>query len=364
MILNLSQLREDYKATYRVDWRLGTKIDFLIQVTKLELKYHGRDKLTGKSVILLELLSAAKISLRTLQRWKRRYRLGGVNGLKAKTRGHKKAEQLKTEIKNRIDYYRKTYRWGSEVIQAHLLRDDGYAVTRYKIERYLDQSGLRNIYPCSTKKRQKDKKRRKHTKKVFVSEPGAHTQMDVKYQNSLLENKKSAYVYNFVDHASNWSFKFAYSKISAKNTEDFMERLLKECPFKIKRLQTDNGVEFTYKWASKNADDPKEHPLLRLCAREGIVHKLIPPGEKELQGLVERSHRQDDQELYSRIKPYDIEEFNRHLEEYYKLRNRGRRFKKLMWKSPNFWLYLYNIPVLAEQMFLRNKHKCAEKIMA
>ena len=188
--------------------------------------------------------------------------------------------------------------------------------------------------------------------------------MDIKYQLHLLQNKSSAYVYNFIDHASNWSFKRAYPAIKAKNTEDFMERLLKICPFLINRLQTDNGIEFTFKWASKHPDDPKEHPLFKLCHRESIAHKLIPPGEKELQGLVERSHRQDDQEFFSRIAPKDIEDFNRQLEEYYLWRNQNRRFKKLSWLTPNQWLQCYfdtviKFPSLLEWSFQDGFKKAA-----
>ena len=91
----------------------------------------------------------------------------------------------------------------------------------------------------------------------------------------------------------------------------------------------------------KHPDDPKEHPLFKICYRESINHKLIPPGEKELQGLVERSHRQDDQELFSRIIPQDIHEFNRLLEEHYLWRNQHRRFKKLSWLTANQWLQRY-----------------------
>ena len=97
-----------------------------------------------------------------------------------------------------------------------------------------------------------------------------------------------------------------------------MEKLIKICPFTIKRIQSDNGVEFTYKYVSI-ADDPKEHPLDKFCTENNIVHKLVPPGEKELQGLVERSHRQDDQELFSRITPETLEEFNKHLNIFYKI---------------------------------------------
>ncbi len=152
-------------------------------------------------------------------------------------------------------------------------------------------------------------------------------------------------MYNIVDHASNWSFKRAYATYNAKNTKDFMERLIAVCPFIIKRLQSDNGVEFTYKYVSVS-DDPKEHPLDTFCNKNNIIHKLVPPGEKELQGLVERSHRQDDQELFSRISPHNLEEFIEKLDEFYKQRNKKRRFKKLGWKTPVEWLNQYVINAL------------------
>ena len=113
-----------------------------------------------------------------------------------------------------------------------------------------------------------------------------------------------------------------------------MNRLLFECPFKIKRLQTDNGTEYTYRFYKRYQDIKKEHALEKFCKKKDIAHRLIPPGVKELQGLVERSHRQDDQELFSRIEPLEIDEFNKYLEEYYKERNKGRRFKKLDWRTP------------------------------
>jgi len=66
----------------------------------------------------------------------------------------------------------------------------------------------------TTKKRQKAKQQ-KQTKVVVVNHPGGHTQMDVKYQIHLLGNKQKCYVYNFIDHASNWSIKYLYPAYNA-----------------------------------------------------------------------------------------------------------------------------------------------------
>lgn len=338
MILSLGHLRHDYNLIRKINWKIAERVSALIELTKIDLQYENRKSKVGKQIKINSLLFSLKISLRTLQRWKSNYSKQGLTGIGIKAIKGRSPKELSKDTQELIEDYRKEFKWGSEVIQAHLLIDHKLEVTRFKIERYLTVSGLRDKYPCTTKKRQRAQKKKKHTKKVVVKEPGKHTQMDVKYQTHLLKNKEKAYVYNFIDHASNWSFKFAYSRITAANTGDFMQRLFKECPFEIKRLQTDNGVEFTFKWISEYADDPKTHPLMRICHEKNISHKLIPPGVKELQGLVERSHRQDDQELFSNIGPENLEEFNEKLEKYYKFRNKKRRFKKLLWMTPEEYL--------------------------
>lgn len=340
MILSLENLRHDYKIIYKKNWKMAQRLEALIELTKIEL-IHEKDKFkVGKNLKISSLVNGLNISKRTLQRWKSSYNSEGLWGVGLKEIKGRKPTELSDEIKILIDEYRQKFRWGAEVIRMHLLLDHDFDITKYKIERYLTTSGMREKYPCTTKKK-KIKKKTKHTKKVIVMNPGEHTQMDIKYQIHLLKNKQKAYVYNFIDHASNWSFKKAYERISAKNTKDFMEELLKVCPFKIQRLQTDNGIEFTFKWISEFRDDPKVHPLMRVCHENDIRHKLIPPGEKELQGLVERSHRQDDQELFSRIEPQNLEEFQNYLSEYMNYRNAHRRFKKLNWLTPDQWLENY-----------------------
>ena len=353
MILSLEKLRSDYKTYRKKDPFIAEKIDILISVTKFELNHSGEVFVEAKQKKINAFLVELELSDRTLQRWKKAYsEEGGAEGLGKKIASGRPPGEIPLNIQSIIKEYRSKFKWGSEVIQAHLKHDHGYDLSRHKIERYLTVSGLRQEFPCTTIKKQKAQKQKKHTKKVVVKNPGAHTQMDVKYQLHLLTNKKKCYVYNFIDHASNWSFKEAYSAINERNTYDFMKKLIKECPFDIFRLQTDNGVEFTFKYISGTPDEPKEHLLGKFCNEHSISHKLIPPGEKELQGLVERSHRQDDQELFSRINPNELEQFNNLLKEYANERNQNRRFKKLNWKTPNQWLNDYIVQTIALAGFI------------
>lgn len=346
MILSLEKLRFDFKAYRKKNPEIAARIDILLSYSKFELKYDGDINLEAKNKHVAAFLTSMDMSDRTIQRWKKDYREKGADGLgKLKATGRPPVA-IRPRIIRVVEAYRKMYRWGAEVIQAHLKHDHKYIVSEFKIEKFLDDSGLREKYPCTTIKKQKAEKKKKHTSVVVVDNPGAHTQLDVKYQTHLLGNKTKCYVYNFIDHASNWSFKYPYSAINASNTKNFMERLMEVCPFEISRLQTDNGVEFTNKYISVS-DEPKEHLLDKFCNQYNIRHRLIPPGEKELQGLVERSHRQDDQELFSRITPFHLNEFIHQLQVFTNQRNGQRRFKKLNWQTPDQWLENYLVASLA-----------------
>ena len=337
MELNLSNLRRDYKQTVKVNFVVAEKILTLVELVKIDHYYARREHLHSKKIKLLALCEGVGIDLRTLYRWRAAYIKKGLVGLVVKKKRGREATPLPDRAVELIHKMRAQYRWGSEVLQAHLRIDHGIVLSRYKIEQYLTRSGLRDKYPCTTKKA-RSRKVMRHTKKVIVMTPGEHTQLDTKHLPKTLGNQTKCYVYNLVDHASNWSFKYAYSKLNQHTTEDFLKRLNKVCPFEIKSIQTDHGMEFTYKHYWKMRDVDKKHPLEVFCEENGIRHRLIVPGEKELQGLVERSHRQDDQEFYIRMEPMQIEEFNRHLRDYCVFRNESRRFKKLGWKTPNEWL--------------------------
>lgn len=276
---------------------------------------------------------------RTLRRWKKSWDEQRLKGLVPNVSPGRKKRSVSGFTAKKIIEYRTKYNWGAEVIQAHLKMDYGQTISEDRINRFLRVKGF------LTKVR-RPKLKNKHTKVVKVKEPGAHTQNDVKHLPHILQSQEKCYVYNFVDHASKWEFKHAYLSYGPAETKDFVERVLKHCPFQITRWQTDNGVEFTYKYVSL-VDKPRRHALDKICKKNNIRHVLIPPGEKELQGLVERNHRMDDEELYHRIRPQNIRELNRYLEAHYKWKNSSRRRKSLDWKTPNEWLNDYGKNILS-----------------
>ena len=291
MDLKLNVLRSEVKQFRQESPRLIKRILALIELTKFREKY-GRVTESDYERLAVRL----EISGRTLYRWEAAYRAGGPKALIPGKAHGRPASAIRGYTAKKIREMRKLYTWGAEVIQAHLKHDHGLTISRHKINRYLRKKGF------------------------------------------LLGKK--CYVYNFMDHASKWSFKKAYDSYGPSETRDFLSGVISAAPFAISRLQSDNGIEFTNKYIS-HCDDPKPHALELLCASKGIRHVLIPPGEKELQGLVERSHRQDDEELFHRIQPRSLEEFNRILESHCQWRNSKRRRKSLGWKSSNEFLADY-----------------------
>jgi transposase len=327
MDLKLNVLRIEVKQYRKESPRLLERILALIELTKLRDKY-GRVTESDYERLALRL----EISGRTVYRWEAAYRKGGIQALMPKKSCGRPAASIRGYTAKKILEMRKLYNWGAEVIQAHLKHNHGVNLSRYKINQYLRKKGLLLRKKC--------KARKKHPRVVHVDHPGQHTQTDVKHLPHFLPNQKKCYVYNFIDHASKWSYKRSYDSYGPSETKDFMHWVIQAAPFTIKRLQSDNGVEFTFKYLSLR-DDPKLHALGQLCESQGIRHVLIPPGEKELQGLVERSHRQDDEELFHRIRPKNLEEFNKILATHCQWRNSKRRRKALGWKSSDEFLADY-----------------------
>lgn len=271
---------------------------------------------------------------RTLYNWKRLYDEGGAMKLAPCKAPGKKPEAIKGWTAKIIKEMRLQFNWGAEVICAHLREYHQIKISEGKVLRYLKRTGLLKI-------KLKKAKFKYHTKIVKVFDPGAHTQMDVKYLPHLLGEKRKCYVYNFVDHASRWQFKKAYYSYGGLETEDFMKHVLANVPFKINRLQTDNGAEFTNHFAKK-VSDPKPHILNIICDQNDIQKRLIPPGEKELNGLVERSHRQDDNQLYNTIKPENLHDFNLMLSDYCVWNNDYRLRRATGWITANKYIKIWS----------------------
>ena len=127
-----------------------------------------------------------------------------------------------------------------------------------------------------------------------VERPAGFIHMDVKYLPPLA--RKRSYAYVAVDRATRFAYVEILPNREAKTAAGFLERFLQSFPLKVHTVLTDNGSEFTDRFAvdKKGKPDGKpsgEHAFDVLCAQRGVRHRLTRPFRPQTNGMVERFNR-------------------------------------------------------------------------
>lgn len=198
---------------------------------------------------------------------------------------------------------------------------------------------------------------KRHNKRYRRPFPG-YLQMDFKYVPFLIHGKQY-YQLSCVDHHSSWRMIRMYPTKCRQVVRQFLDELIELCPFPIIQMQTDNDVAFTNKFVAKPSLAATIHPMNVWRDKHDIEHRLIPVGEKELNGKVENTHRQDDREFFAWINPGSLEELRAMSRAYERRWNNERATKTLNWLTPVQTLELANVRALAFLKFL--KEKCQKK---
>jgi transposase InsO family protein len=226
-------------------------------------------------------------------------------GLKEKSRRPKRSPgQIPGRVEKRIRFFHRKG-CGARQIQAYLRREDQVKLSTTTICHVLN--GRRKV-----RKKRKDRLKA-HNRRYELPIPGQRFQIDVKYVPEFVGGRR---VYNFVavDECTRWRFARGYYDLHGSSTADFLERLRRACPFPVHGIQTDNGFEFTYRLIPQQESKRMPlHAVQEWCTKNRIHHRCIPPGEKELNGKVERSHRLDEQYFYWRAPTDTLEHFNQKL---------------------------------------------------
>lgn len=132
------------------------------------------------------------------------------------------------------------------------------------------------------------------------------------------------YIITAIDLESDFAFSFAYSHLSSSSGKDFVTKLEKACPFKIKRVQTDNGQEFAKYFAS-------------YLKERNITHFHTYPRSPKMNAHIERFNRTIKEEFSNwqrNTLAYDINRFNREMMDWLLWYNTERRHHSLGLVSP------------------------------
>ena len=287
----------------------------------------------------IKLVDAAKIcpySQRSLERWLAEYRKGGEESLEPKSTEPKRY-RIETPIwlKEKIIEVRKQTKKCAQKIHWQLEKER-IQINARTIGKILKKEGLTRKYKV---------KRIKYKYIRAERKPGELVEIDIKYVPGRIENQRY-YQYTAIDTASRWRYMKIYDEQSNYHSILFLKEVIGLFQREIEAVKTDNGFVFTnlYTGTYKRADLlPKQpHGFDRFCNEHNIIHYLIDRGKPQQNGIVERSHREDQEKFYERNKFKNLDDLQEKLKQwniyYNNLEHCG-----LNGKSPNQFLRDYQL---------------------
>ena len=271
------------------------------------------------------------ISRKTVHKWRNRWD-GTRESLEDRSRRPKNSPRKQSEAEIRlVKRQAKRNKWRDIILAYQGARERGY----------------KRSFGCFSKtvrKLQEQKAwkaRKKRTNKPYqrADYPGKKVQVDVKYVPSeCVTDGNKYYQYTAVDECTRWTYRCMYAEHSTHSSIQFLHQLVKACPFQIKRIQTDNGTEWTKQLI---ANDPKDLTSFELGLKAyGIEYQRIRVATPRHNGKVERQHRIDQARFYNDLRMYSLLDGQRQLAEY---QRKSNDYIKgcLGMRSPNQMIELY-----------------------
>lgn len=248
----------------------------------------------AKELTIKQMTKISPFSERTLKYWLAAFRQSGEAGLQNKSRRPKsQPNELSIRTKERIIELRGQTRLCAKKLN-YKLKKEGIKVSDRVIGKIIKQEGLARKY--------RTRKLQYKYVKIPLS-PGELVEIDIKYVPEKL-GKKRYYQFTAIDSASRWRYLEVYDDMGNGSAIDFLNKLTKLAPFRMRAVKTDNGPCFTNRYTgylkSTNPINPKLHPLDIECQKLNIIHYLIDPGKPNQNGKVERSRRTDQEMFYDR----------------------------------------------------------------
>lgn len=297
---------------------------FRQRVVKYAIKYNNNAKAARRY----------HTSRQQVQRWRKRYD-GDVRSLANRSR--RPHSHPNEHTKEELDLIRHKTRYHSH---------EGYA----QVYRKLTDGGYKRTYDSMCRQIRKMKlnvvkKRRSYPKTTYrknaATYPGERVQIDVKYVPNecigFASHHSRYYQITAIDEYSRKRYLELVNELSTYNTSNFVKRLENKLGFKIKLVQTDNGIEFV-----NDLDRTKKKTRFEIYLEKlDIKHKRIRPYSPWQNGIVERSHRIDNDLFYNRkrFKSYEqmLKSFNRYSKRYNNIVR-----KVLNFRTPNEIVEDYN----------------------
>jgi transposase InsO family protein len=166
-------------------------------------------------------------------------------------------------------------------------------VSRSGLDRGLRRHGVSNL---AALRREQMLEEGAEPKKTFKDYAPGFVRVDIKYLPQMPDEDQRRYLFVGIDRATRWVYLEILPDKSADHAAGFAHRLVEKAPFIVSKILTDNGKEFTDRFAPGGEREPTgKHEFDQVCAARHIEHRLIAPrplrqaqGKPQTNGMVER----------------------------------------------------------------------------
>ena len=234
---------------------------------------------------------------KTIYRWLKRYD-GTIESLRDESRKPKSHPKQHTQEEIAlIKRYKANNKETGLVVLWIKLRKVGYKRTVQGLYHVMQNLGIYKKAPSK-------KKASEPNEWISGTYPGEKVQVDVKFvprecmSPELQKLGEKFYQYTGIDEYTRLRYTWFTNEHSTYSSSEFVKQMVKFFPFKIKTIQTDNGMEFTNRLSWQSFLKNKETMFEKTLKELNIEHKLIKPHTPKQNGRVERSHRKDQERFY------------------------------------------------------------------
>ena len=193
-------------------------------------------------------------------------------------------------------------------------------LTRSNLHRCLRRHGL-SVLP----------KEEKEAKKKFKSYEIGYFHIDI---CEVRTAEAKVYLYVAVDRVCKYVFAEVHESPTMKVAGDFLENLIKAVPYKIHKILTDNGIQFTYELLNDKPKDGRIHCFDAVCKAHNIEHRLTKFRHPWTNGQVERMNRTIKDATVKQYHYDTVNHLKQHLYDFLNAYNYAKKLKVLKFMTP------------------------------
>lgn len=279
-----------------------------------------REKIQNSEESINQLASRYNINPKTVHKWKHRESVEDLKCGRCPGQGSVLSAVDEAVI---VEARRKTLLTLDDLYD--LLLPQIPALTRSNLHRCLQRHGISRLTDLLPEEENA-------TRKAFKTYEPGFLHIDTAQINL---GKDKFYLFVAIDRATRYVYLELHDNKRMETATRFLENTVAQYPFKIEKILTDNGIEFSYNpLVEQKKPKGKEHPFAALCKAKGIEHRTTLVKHPWTNGMVEAMNKKVKANTTKRFHYDNVEALKTHLYHYLLNYNFNLKLRAIGRKTP------------------------------